>query len=120
MGGERITVVSRQVPRWLSWLWLGMVLGQALAAEPEADLAQALLFRVERPGMAESYLFGTIHSEDARVTRLPPPVREAFDVARYLVLEVLMDDARQAEASRAMVFSDGRELAGVLPQRLDL
>jgi uncharacterized protein YbaP (TraB family) len=41
-------------------------------------------------------------------------VREAFDVARYLVLEVLMDDARQAEASRAMVFRDGRELAGVL------
>ena len=107
-------MVSRQVPRWLWLLWLGMALDQAFAGAPQADSAQALLFRVERPGMAESFVFGTIHSEDPRVTRLPHPVREAFDAARYLVLEVLMDDARRAEASQSMLFSDGRELVGVL------
>lgn len=114
MGGKRIKMVSRQVPRWLWLLWLGMALALAVAGTPRADSSQAILFRVERPGMAESYVFGTIHSEDPRVTRLPPPVRDAFDAARYLVLEVLMDDARQVEASQAMIFSDGRELAGVL------
>ena len=72
------------------------------------------MFRVDRPGGAASYLFGTIHSEDPRVTRLPPPVQEAFNAAQYLVLEVLMDDARRAEASQAMVFRDGRELDSVV------
>jgi len=64
--------------------------------------------------VAASFIFGTIHAEDPRVTRLALPVREAFDSARYLVLEVLMDEARRAAASRAMVFSDGRDLASVL------
>lgn len=114
MGGMRKGRVSWRLPPWLWLFWLGLILSQAAVGAPESDSARAVLFRVERPGGAESYLFGTIHSEDPRVTQLPSPVRQAFDAARYLVLEVLMDDARKAEASRAMVFQDGRELDRVL------
>jgi uncharacterized protein YbaP (TraB family) len=94
------------------------MLGQALAGATEAEPGEAVLYRIERPGVPTSFVFGTIHSEDPRVTRLSPRVREAFDTARYLVMEVLMDDARRAKASRTMIYTDGRNLAEVLEEDL--
>jgi uncharacterized protein len=49
--------------------------------------AEALLWRVEGKGAPASYLFGTIHSTDPRVTTLSSAVTEAFNSARTVALE---------------------------------
>jgi len=49
----------------------------------------ALLWRIEGKGAPVSYLFGTIHSTDARVTALSPAVTAAFNAARTIALEYI-------------------------------
>src|SRR5215467_11819184 len=46
------------------------IMSQAAAT----DNAGALLWKIERPGRAASYLFGTVHLTDERVTKLSPAV----------------------------------------------
>ncbi len=102
--------------------WLVAVFA-ALAALPAAAFDTAgydkgLLWKIERAGAAPSYVFGTIHSEDARVLALPQPVQQAFDGARVYVMEAVLDDAAMMAMSNRMMFDDGRNLKQVLPAPL--
>lgn len=81
---------------------------------------RGLLFRLEQPegGAAPSWLFGTIHSDDPRVTQLPTPVLDAFHSAAVVVLEVV-PDAAMLEASRAaMLLGPDERLHESLPPAL--
>ena len=54
---------------------LGMLVSHALvAALPSSGPAHGLLWEISSPGSSPSYLFGTIHSEDAGVIGLAPAV----------------------------------------------
>jgi hypothetical protein len=53
------------------------VLG-APAQESIGQFTQGLLWRIEKPGITPSDLFGTIHIDDKRVTALPEPVSPQF------------------------------------------
>ena len=53
-------------------------------AIPNAD---GLLWKIEKAGSAPSWLFGTMHVPDPRVTSLKEPVAEAFAAAKVVVLE---------------------------------
>jgi len=70
------------------------------------DFSRGLLWRIEPAGGEPSYLFGTIHSEDARVLALAPPVRQAFDGARQVCLEIPMDPVTLVKTSVAMMLTD--------------
>src|SRR3990172_1771962 len=50
-----------------------------------------LLWKIRYPPAGVSYLFGTIHSHDKKVTAIPPPVRLALLQSRTLVIEVVPD-----------------------------
>jgi uncharacterized protein YbaP (TraB family) len=51
------------------------------------------LFRIDRAGVPPSYVFGTLHSNDARVVRaLPPAVTAALDATRSSAFETLLTD----------------------------
>ncbi|MGB7990084.1 MAG: TraB/GumN family protein, partial [Candidatus Methylophosphatis roskildensis] len=63
----------------------------AHAARDGPGYDRGLLWRVERQGVAPSYLFGTLHHDDERVTRLPPAVERAFGRAERLALELIND-----------------------------
>lgn len=65
-----------------------------------------------------SYLFGTIHSEDPRVTSLPAPVQAAFADASAFALEVVPDSPAIIKAMMIMTYTDGRQLKDVLPPKL--
>lgn len=65
----------------------------ALSAETASPYSRGLLWRVERRGVPPSYLFGTLHLDDERVTTLAPTVRRAFDASRVLVVELVTDEA---------------------------
>jgi uncharacterized protein YbaP (TraB family) len=88
----------------------------APAAEPEATPSantadsRGLLWKIEDAGAQPSYLFGTIHLGDPRVTALREPVRKSFDRAARLTLEMVPDAAALAEFAQAMLFDDATTL----------
>lgn len=69
-----------------------------------------LLWRVQRDGVAPSYIFGTIHLGDPRIVHLASPVEKAFDHAGSLTVETVLDDAGVLAFSSAMYYRDGRTL----------
>lgn len=51
---------------------------------------QGLLWYLEGPGYAPSYLFGTMHSTDKRVLDVPPQVRQAFARSQRYLFELII------------------------------
>lgn len=78
------------------------------ASEP---FARGLLWRLDRPGIAPSWVFGTLHSNDPRVRALPAPVVSAFSQARTFAMEIFWSEAGDEQFYEAMQFDDGRLLA---------
>jgi len=79
---------------------------------------QGILWRIEGAASQASYLFGTIHSEDPRVTRLAKPVRQVFDQADSFSAEILMDLPSLTEASTLMLIHQGDTLQDMLNPKL--
>jgi uncharacterized protein YbaP (TraB family) len=89
----------------------GTDLVQKLAAEDPAKLEQAraeaatipnstaVLWKVTKPGLEPSWLFGTMHSPDARIARLDGHVRAAFDASDTVLVE--STDALDPQKMRA-------------------
>lgn len=85
--------------------------GRGSSAAPGGG--NALLWRVRPPGGPVSHLFGTIHLEDPRVTRLPGPVEAAFRDAGTVVLEARLDQVNPLALAGRMMLADGRTLEQV-------
>jgi uncharacterized protein len=77
------------------------------AREPAS---RGLLFRIDKPGVAASFVFGTLHSADPRVTVLPKPVSDAFARARTFALETYLSELDVDEFFAAAQFDDRRRL----------
>ena len=93
----------------------------ALPASVRADTpayGDGLLWRIETAGVKPSYLFGTIHLSDPRVTALPRPVTDALAAADSLHVELVLDGATQQQLASAMVLTGGRTLDGVIGKAL--
>ncbi len=95
-----------------------LLLGRLALAAGDLPYGQGLLWKIERAGVAPSYLFGTIHITDERVLALPPEVEAAFDSARSATFEVIMTDELRLRLARAMVLTDGRTLETILDPAL--
>ncbi|HEY7669822.1 MAG TPA: TraB/GumN family protein [Hyphomicrobium sp.] len=91
-----------------------------IMAEAEAtENADALLWKIERDGHPASYLFGTVHLTDERITRLSPAVELALGEARTVALEVsdLSEKATAsviAKSTPLVMFTDGQRLDKLL------
>ncbi|MFE8035311.1 TraB/GumN family protein [Thiohalocapsa marina] len=79
---------------------------------------QGLLYRLQPPGGAPSWLFGTIHSDDPRVLDVPEAVLDALAGARTLVLEVVPDAEAAARSMAAMRYEGVQTLEDALPPDL--
>lgn len=79
------------------------------ASEPIA-FGDGLLWRIEREGVAASYLFGTIHVSDPRVLDIPAPVESALRASRLFVMEALFEPGAVARFAGSMYFDDGTRL----------
>ncbi|MGH8119217.1 MAG: TraB/GumN family protein [Gammaproteobacteria bacterium] len=62
----------------------------------------------------ESHVFGTMHSQDRRVTGLPPQVRLALAQSRRLVMEIIPDENANRVFSEAIYYTDGTRLNELL------
>jgi uncharacterized protein YbaP (TraB family) len=88
--------------------------------EPAAQskFSRGLLWKIDAPGIKSSYLFGTIHSDDARVTALHESVTQALDASGHVVMEARIDGDAIAYMAEAMYFNDGRTLEQVVGKKL--
>ncbi|WP_265517751.1 TraB/GumN family protein [Nitratireductor luteus] len=77
---------------------------------------KGLLWKIEKDGIAPSFLFGTMHVTDPRVTSLPDAAKAAFDEARTVVIETtdILDQqavmAAMVEEPGLMMFPPGEAL----------
>ncbi len=106
--------------RGLTLIWLTLALAVAAQASADAGLpfSQGRLFRIGKPGTTPSHVFGTMHSDDQRVLSLPAPVRQAFDSAETVALELDLGPAAMAASMAGMLLTDGRELRDVVGDEL--
>ncbi|MFN3546271.1 MAG: TraB/GumN family protein [Mesorhizobium sp.] len=108
------------------------LLAQIEAEEPEtharlrAEAAavpngESLLWTVKKSGVEPSFLFGTMHLTDPRVTELTDAARAAYDSAGTVVIETtdVIDQARMMaamiERPDLMMYTDGATLTSALP-----
>ena len=83
------------------------------SAPTRAPFDRGLLWKIgtdSRP----SYVFGTIHSADPRVVRLPPAVQAAFDESEHFCLELVLDARASSVLAQRMVLAQGQSLREVL------
>jgi uncharacterized protein YbaP (TraB family) len=103
----------------LSALTLVVLLWAAsLPAAPGERFASGLLFQITGSADEACWVFGTIHSEDPRVIDLPTAVRDAFESADAVVLEVVPDAQAILQSMVRMVYTDGRSLESVVGPEL--
>lgn len=96
-------------------LLLGLVL---LLSAASVQAAGALLWKVETERGAVSYLFGTIHIDDPRVTALPEPVKNSIDSAKIVVLEMKLTPELQVLMAQAVMLPPEQKLSDLLPADL--
>jgi len=72
--------------------------------------SDGVLWRVVRADGAASYLFGTLHSTDERVTALPQPVSDAFAASQTLAIECILDNTAILKISFAMLLPGSERL----------
>ncbi len=90
------------------------------AASTDLPYGQGLLWRVDVPGSAPSYVFGTMHSAAKDVVAMPDPVRSSLDASKTVILEIVMNPQVQMVLAQSMLFFDGRSLGQVAgTERLD-
>lgn len=76
-----------------------------------------LLWHISGKG-TEGYLFGTMHSEDPRVTRLPQEVERHFAAAKTLVLEVSLDEQSERAAAVQMLLPPKSSLTALVGEAM--
>ena len=92
----------RSLPR-AACVVVALVLGATAHAGP--------LYRIERAGVAPSYLYGTVHSADPRVTTLPAPVLDAMARSRRLAPELVLGEGDLPDFIAGASYDDARRLA---------
>ena len=101
----------------LSFL-LAAVVGFAAAGEAPAKFSKGLLWKIEKTSTRSSYVFGTIHLDDARVTDLPAPVKETFARSKSFTMEMIIDEASTQKFAASMLLDDGSDLKVLLGEPL--
>jgi uncharacterized protein YbaP (TraB family) len=91
--------------------------------EAEADAVpngKGLLWKLEKQGEKPSFLFGTMHMTDERVTTLPAAARKAYDGADTVIIETteVLDQKKMmatlAKEPDLMMFTDNTTLSSLL------
>jgi uncharacterized protein YbaP (TraB family) len=73
---------------------------------------QPVLWKIEGNGLKDpSYLFGTIHLGDPRVTKLHPKAEKAFEAADRFYGEIDLNPAKQIALMALFVRKDGKTLS---------
>ena len=89
----------------------------AAATTEDIPFGQGILFKIERNGVRPSYVLGTFHVNDERVTTLPEPIAEALASTRSLTLELILGADMTARFRRHMLGGRGRSVEALVGGR---
>lgn len=87
------------------------------AASPDDTQRSPFLWKIEGNG-PPTYLYGTIHVPDPRVTELPSAVKAAFGASQAVFTEIRMDSATQMGVQARVMLPDDQHLKDVVGQPL--
>jgi len=83
-----------------------------------AKFSDALLWKVSKAGNSSSYIFGTIHVSDPRITNIPEVVKSALNNSDIFVMEALPTPEEALLLSQMMFYADGTTLKDYLDDDL--
>lgn len=111
------------IPRFLihSCALIYLFLAAAMvAAAPVGPVkhTKGLLWRISAPGLTPSYLFGTMHSADPRVTALSKPLTESFDRSTSFSMELIFTGAGIVHMAEIMFYGQNDNLKDVIGEEL--
>lgn len=92
--------------------------GPNTKARESIPYGDGLLWEIRNPDDGISYLFGTMHSQDRKVTSIPPPVRLALQKSRILLMEVVPDQQAQQQFIESIYFTDNSNLQTMLDKEI--
>lgn len=88
------------------------------SASGTTETGSALLWKVSGNGIVDSYLFGTIHSDDPRVLDQPRELTHAFTMADVFVPEADISSEAIAGLRANMLFNNGQTLESIVGAEL--
>ena len=103
-------------PKAIALLCVGLACGPSEPPAAPQPTARPLLWRIEVE--PPSYLYGTIHLPDPRVTALPASVERAFESSDVFYSEVPLDKLSQARMVTSLLLPAGQTLSELLPRSL--
>jgi uncharacterized protein YbaP (TraB family) len=86
-----------------------LVLGSVVADDRPQSFDTGLLWRISGPGIGDSFVLGTIHVPDPRVSTIAKPVADALAQSRMLATELVLG-ATDTGGVELEEFDDGRRL----------
>ncbi|NOT54920.1 MAG: TraB/GumN family protein, partial [Deltaproteobacteria bacterium] len=97
----------------------------AATTTPQVEkFTHGLLWKIEAPGASASadatpdYLFGTMHSDDPRITTVPEEVQHALAASDSFCMEMVPDATAMMAMSKSMVLTDGKTLQSIIGKPL--
>ena len=73
-----------------------------------------LFWRIHAQGHSPSFVLGTIHSEDPRITRIRPTVASVLDHSARFIMEMRLDPLVFFQMGAAMLLEEGRHLESIV------
>lgn len=80
--------------------------------------SHALLWKIERTGLKPSYIYATLHAEDARATDVSPIVLQAFQEAETYVMESVPEPEAAQVLVQSMFLPPEQNLRDVIGEEL--
>lgn len=106
----RDTARRRRVAGWLGATCLAL----AAASDPAAGYDGGRLWRVSRAGVPDSYVLGTIHVADDRVSAIARPVADALAKSRSLAMEIVPGPVSGEDLDGLESLDDGARLESLI------
>ena len=106
-----LPALPRNFSRYFTLICLALLVTTAVAA-PVGPVkhTKGLLWRISVPGLAPSYLFGTMHSSDPRVTTLPKTLTDSFNRSTSFSMELVFTGAGIVHMAEIMFYGENENL----------
>ncbi len=106
-----LPALPRDFSRYVALICLALLVMPAEAA-PVGPVkhTKGLLWRISAPGLAPSYLFGTMHSSDPRVTILPKALTDSFNRSTSFSMELIFTGAGIVHMAEIMFYGKNESL----------
>lgn len=92
--------------------------GQTRNTDTNGSPRGGLLWRISSNGHPPSFLLGTIHSEDPRVTQLKTNVTQALDNSHRFIMEMKLDTNAFMHFGATMLMEQGQDLENMVGKNL--